>query len=181
MIFYEKNRIPGSTLSSSSPHAGRCTSLCRSNPSKGQYSHNTSLWTVNTHPNEMLSLAHKLKPRLSLATTWARHSQFNIFWVWAIENCYREHFLFFWSMAKFLHVHNDLGLFNNTTTSFIFVLSPLRLFQALTTSLRGPITPVKEMHFILGQCLDTKCEISSHHFHPSSFTANASPGGQSIA
>ena len=73
------------------------------------------------------------------------------FWVWAIENCYgTENISFFWSMAKVLHVHNDLGLFNNTTISFIFVLSPLRLFQTLATSLRGPITPVKEMHLILG-------------------------------
>ena len=42
MIFCEKNRIPGSTLSSSSPHAGRCTSLCRSNPSKGKWSSSTT-------------------------------------------------------------------------------------------------------------------------------------------
>ena len=185
MIFCEKNRIPGSTLSSSSPHAGRCTSLCRSNPSKGRYSHNTYLWTVNTHPNQMSSLAHKLKPRLSLATTWARHSQFNIFWVWAIENCYgTENISFFWSMAKVLHVHNDLGLFNNTTISFIFIFSPLRLFQTLATSLRGPITPVGRNAFNTWTILGHKMWnllLGSYPFHPSSLTANASPGGQSIA
>ena len=42
MIFCEKNRIPGSTLSSSSPHVERCTSLCRSNPSKGKWSSSTT-------------------------------------------------------------------------------------------------------------------------------------------
>ena len=160
MIFCEKNRIPGSTLSSSSPHAGRCTSLCRSNPSKGQYSHNTSLWTVNTHPNQMSSLAHKLKPRLCLATKWARHSKFNFFLGVGERKLLQRTFLFCWSMAKVLHVHNDLSLFNNTTIPFIFVFSPLRLFQTLATSLRGPITPVGRNAFNTWN-LDKKCEISS--------------------